>query len=288
MLQRHRHRAMAAAAVAVACFCCGKAAGAAAAATNTAGSFASAATGTPGSEAQRMKEQAAALHRAGEYEEAAEEFARAVALLETAGGVLAPPPALNAIRLSLAASQLKCGDLRGAEATCSQLLRTPGLSRPVRQKASYRRGVSRKRQAEAAEGKTAGSRLAQKAYRDAYLSVELSQSAGAAGPAAGDSKAVKLMAEMETEDWGQGRLSEAGRLAARSKADKYLAALPSAASASPGASPGGGMFDMFGGSGSGGFGAGESGAGDMGGGMPGLMDMMGAGMGGGVGGAGGG
>lgn len=55
-----------------------------------------------------MKEQAAALHRAGEYEEAAEEFARAAAVLETAGGgALAPPPALNAIRLSLAASQLK-------------------------------------------------------------------------------------------------------------------------------------------------------------------------------------
>lgn len=54
-----------------------------------------------------MKEQAAALHRAGEYEEAAEEFARAAAVLETAGGVLAPPPALDAIRLSLAASQLK-------------------------------------------------------------------------------------------------------------------------------------------------------------------------------------
>ncbi|CAN0050980.1 unnamed protein product [Scytosiphon promiscuus] len=260
MQRRHRHHAIAAAAVVVACFCCGKIA--AAAAANTAGSFAGATRVLPGPEAQRMKEQAAALHRAGEYEEAAEEFARAAALLETAGvGELASPPALNAIRLSLAASQLKCGDLGGAEATCSQLLRTPGLSRPIRQKASYRRGVSRRRQAEEAKGKTAASRLAQKAYRDVYLAVELSQSAGAAGPTAGDPKAVKLMAEMEAKDWGQGRLSEADRLAARSKADKYLASLPSVASASPGGGPGGGMFDMFGGSGTGGVGAGGSGAG---------------------------
>lgn len=35
--------------------------------------------------------------------------------------------------------------------------------------------MSRKRQAEAAGTGLAGSRLAQKAYRDAYLSVELSQ-----------------------------------------------------------------------------------------------------------------
>lgn len=36
--------------------------------------------------------------------------------------------------------------------------------------------MSRKRQAEAAGAGMAGSRLAQKAYRDAYLSVELSTS----------------------------------------------------------------------------------------------------------------
>lgn len=57
--------------------------------------------------AQRIKEQATALHRAGEYDEAAREFARAAELLEAAGGALAPPPALSAIRLSLAAAQLK-------------------------------------------------------------------------------------------------------------------------------------------------------------------------------------
>lgn len=78
--------------------------------------------------------------------------------------------------------------------------------------------------------------------------------------------------------------------AARSKADKYLASLPSVAPASLGTGPRGGMFDMFGGGSSpGGVGAGEPGAGAMGGGgMPGLMDMMGAGMGGGLGGAAGG
>lgn len=67
------------------------------------------------------------------------------------------------------------GDLRGAEATCSQLLRTSGLSRPLRQKASYRRAVARQRQVDAAGTGGAGSGLARKAYRDAYLSVKLSQ-----------------------------------------------------------------------------------------------------------------
>lgn len=62
---------------------------------------------SPGDRAQRIKEQATALHRAGEYDEAAREFARAAELLEAAGGALAPPPALSAIRLSLAAAQLK-------------------------------------------------------------------------------------------------------------------------------------------------------------------------------------
>lgn len=62
---------------------------------------------SPGDKAQRIKEQATALHRAGEYDEAAREFARAAELLEAAGGALAPPPALSAIRLSLAAAQLK-------------------------------------------------------------------------------------------------------------------------------------------------------------------------------------
>lgn len=68
------------------------------------------------------------------------------------------------------------GDLSGAEATCSQLLGTPGLARPLRQKASYRRAMARQRQVDM-EGTTedAGSRLARKAYRDAYLSVKLSQ-----------------------------------------------------------------------------------------------------------------
>ncbi len=64
-------------------------------------------TASPGDQAQRIKEQATALHRAGEYDEAAREFARAAKLLEEAGGALAPPPALSAIRLSLAAAQLK-------------------------------------------------------------------------------------------------------------------------------------------------------------------------------------
>lgn len=62
---------------------------------------------SPGDEARRIKEEATALHRAGQYEEAAEEFARAAQLLEEAGVGLEPPPALSAIRLSLAASQLK-------------------------------------------------------------------------------------------------------------------------------------------------------------------------------------
>lgn len=65
------------------------------------------AVASPGDKAQRIKEQATALHRAGEYDEAAREFARAAELLEAAGGALAPPPALSAIRLSLAAAQLK-------------------------------------------------------------------------------------------------------------------------------------------------------------------------------------
>lgn len=37
---------------------------------------------------------------------------------------------------------------------------------------------------------------------------------GAAGPAEGDAKALGLMAEMETGDWGQGRLTEADRTGA--------------------------------------------------------------------------
>lgn len=64
---------------------------------------------SPADNAQRIKEQATALHRAGEYSEAAKEFARAADLLEVVGGGLAPPPALSAIRLSLAAAQLKVG-----------------------------------------------------------------------------------------------------------------------------------------------------------------------------------
>lgn len=63
------------------------------------------------------------------------------------------------------------GDLYGAEETCSQLLRTPGLGTPLRQKASYRRAIARKRLTEEGEG----ARLAMKAYRDAYLAVKLSQ-----------------------------------------------------------------------------------------------------------------
>lgn len=38
------------------------------------------------------------------------------------------------------------------------------------------------------------------------------QNAGGAGPAAGDAKAVKLVAAMEADAWGEGRLSEADRL----------------------------------------------------------------------------
>ncbi|CBN78396.1 expressed unknown protein [Ectocarpus siliculosus] len=280
MVRRYRHRTVVAAAALVACLCCGKAAAAA-------GSFGGGvAMASPGDQARRIKEEATALHRAGQYEEAAEEFARAAQLLEEAGVGLAPPPALSAIRLSLAASQLKSGDLRGAEATCSQLLKTPGLPRPLRQKASYRRGMSRKRQAEAAGAGAAGSRLAQRAYRDAYLSVELSNDGGAAGPAAGDAKALGLMAEMEAGDWGQGWLTEADRSAARSKADKHLTALASMAPPARSTPAGsGGLFDMFGGGGGSGapgfpdLGSG-AGAGGALGGMPGLMDMMGAGTGG--------
>lgn len=63
----------------------------------------------PANDAQRIRQQATALHRAGEYEEAAREFARAADLLESTGVGLAPP-ALSAIRLSLAAAQLKVLD----------------------------------------------------------------------------------------------------------------------------------------------------------------------------------
>ncbi|CAN0524052.1 unnamed protein product, partial [Ectocarpus sp. 8 AP-2014] len=101
MVRRYRHRTVVAAAALVACLCCGKAAAAA-------GSFGGGvAMASPGDQARRIKEEATALHRAGQYEEAAEEFARAAQLLEEAGVGLAPPPALSAIRLSLAASQLK-------------------------------------------------------------------------------------------------------------------------------------------------------------------------------------
>lgn len=62
---------------------------------------------SPADNARRIREQATALHRAGEYSEAAKEFARAANSLEVVGGGLAPPPALSAIRLSLAAAQLK-------------------------------------------------------------------------------------------------------------------------------------------------------------------------------------
>eukprot|EP00904_Undaria_pinnatifida_P008322 jgi/Undpi1/461/HiC_scaffold_1.g00457.m1 len=294
MVRRRHHTSVLAAAALVVCLCCGKAA----AAAGSLGSFDAATLGgsqrpttttttSPADSAQRIKEQATALHRAGEYTEAAKEFARAANMLEGVGAGMAPPPALSAIRLSLAAAQLKSGDLRGAEATCSQLLRTPGLARPLRQKASYRRAMARQRQVEEAGVGVAGSRLAQKAYRDAYLSVKLSQGAGGAGPAEGDPKAVGLVALMEAGNWGDGRLTASDREAAKSKADSHLASL--AAAAAPATTPGGGMFDFLGagggrasggGGGSGGLpglgGAGGGRGGDMGG-MPGLMDMMGAG-----------
>ncbi|CAM9999763.1 unnamed protein product [Ascophyllum nodosum] len=74
-------------------------------------------------------------------------------------------------------------------------------------------------------------RLAVKAYRDAYLAVKLSQvqegtGRGAVlGPPGGDAKAVGLLAEMESEEWGKGLLTESNRSAARVKADSYLALL---------------------------------------------------------------
>lgn len=64
-------------------------------------------TASPSDTAQQMKEQATVLHRAGEYEEAAAEFARAAEVLEGSAGGQPPLPALSAIRLSLAAAQLK-------------------------------------------------------------------------------------------------------------------------------------------------------------------------------------
>lgn len=65
-----------------------------------------------------------------------------------------------------------------AEETCSQLLRAPGLARPLRQKASYRRALSRQHQAtEAGVGET-GAKLARRAYRDAYVAMKLSQQVG--------------------------------------------------------------------------------------------------------------
>lgn len=66
-------------------------------------------TASPSDTAQQMKDQATALHRAGEYEEAAAEFARAAKVLEGSAGGPSPSsvPALSAIRLSLAAAQLK-------------------------------------------------------------------------------------------------------------------------------------------------------------------------------------
>lgn len=57
--------------------------------------------------AQKIKEEAMTLHRAGEYEAAAREFSLAADILAEDMVGLAPTPALSAIRLSLAAAQLK-------------------------------------------------------------------------------------------------------------------------------------------------------------------------------------
>lgn len=60
-------------------------------------------------DAEKIKEEAIILHRAGEYEAAAREFSRAAELLEraTMGGESTSASSLNAVRLSLAAAQLK-------------------------------------------------------------------------------------------------------------------------------------------------------------------------------------
>lgn len=57
-------------------------------------------------DAERIKGEATALHRAGEYEAAAREFSRAAGFLEGVGSSAAQSM-LHTIRLSLAASQLK-------------------------------------------------------------------------------------------------------------------------------------------------------------------------------------
>lgn len=61
----------------------------------------------PSGDAEKIKEEAIMLHRAGEYEAAAREFSRAAELLEAARTGGGSAPALNAVRLSLAAAQLK-------------------------------------------------------------------------------------------------------------------------------------------------------------------------------------
>lgn len=73
--------------------------------------------------ARRLKDQATALHKAGEYEEAAKEFSKAAALLQgmedSSGYRRALPPAspslLSVVRCSLAAAQLK---VRGPPLLC--------------------------------------------------------------------------------------------------------------------------------------------------------------------------
>lgn len=64
-----------------------------------------------------MRDEGTALHKAGQYEEAVKAFTRAAEILERAV-LLAPPPALSSIRLSLAAAQLKVGDISHAIYSC--------------------------------------------------------------------------------------------------------------------------------------------------------------------------
>ena len=78
--------------------------------------------------ARRLKDQATALHRAGEYREATEEFKRAVELLEREeeGGdgrslQLPSTPTLSAVRCSLAAAQLKVCQNELRFAVCARL-----------------------------------------------------------------------------------------------------------------------------------------------------------------------
>ncbi|CAM9215912.1 unnamed protein product [Discosporangium mesarthrocarpum] len=200
-----------------------------------------------------VREEATTLHKAGDYKGASVCFLRAVSLLEAAS-VIQPPPALNAIRLSLAATQLKLNDLSAAEGTCTLLLKTQGLGRPLRQKAYYRRALARFRQicgvstgdgpgdGPVSESGSVTADLPMKAYRDAYLALRLSQLDGGEG---GDGKSSRLLKEMEAEEGLPGfrELTSHSKEVAKAKAEEHLASLSAidATRVTPG-----GLFDILG------------------------------------------